>query len=91
MHCIASALSAGRRPLQVVVEMVKNKLAEDAVQQNGWLLDGYPRRCGRGRTPPVGLAGEALSVDILAAAGAGHSATCCERRSVACCLPPVQR
>lgn len=29
---------------QVVVEMVKNKLGEDEVQQNGWLLDGYPRR-----------------------------------------------
>ncbi|PRW20668.1 adenylate kinase [Chlorella sorokiniana] len=30
-------------PNEVVVEMVKNKLGEDAVQQNGWLLDGYPR------------------------------------------------
>ena len=31
--------------LQVVVEMVKNKLAEPEVQAKGWLLDGYPRRC----------------------------------------------
>lgn len=30
--------------MQVVVDMVKNKLAEEEVQKNGWLLDGYPRR-----------------------------------------------
>ena len=30
--------------VQVVVEMVQNKLGEEAVQRNGWLLDGYPRR-----------------------------------------------
>ncbi|KAL4439685.1 hypothetical protein ABPG75_002686 [Micractinium tetrahymenae] len=30
-------------PNEVVVEMVKNKLAEDEVLQKGWLLDGYPR------------------------------------------------
>ncbi|KAL4450571.1 hypothetical protein ABPG77_000927 [Micractinium sp. CCAP 211/92] len=30
-------------PNEVVVEMVKNKLAEDDVLQKGWLLDGYPR------------------------------------------------
>ncbi|KAI3434536.1 hypothetical protein D9Q98_002609 [Chlorella vulgaris] len=29
--------------MQVVVEMVTNKLAEDEVRRNGWLLDGYPR------------------------------------------------
>ncbi len=43
---IPHGLSSMRCPIaQVVVEMVKNKLGEDAVQQNGWLLDGYPRRC----------------------------------------------
>ena len=30
-------------PNEVVVEMVKNKLAEPEVEQKGWLLDGYPR------------------------------------------------
>jgi adenylate kinase len=30
-------------PNEVVVEMVKNKLAEPEVAKNGWLLDGYPR------------------------------------------------
>jgi adenylate kinase len=30
--------------VQVVVDMVKNKLAEEEVKKNGWLLDGYPRR-----------------------------------------------
>ena len=30
-------------PNEVVVEMVKNKLAEPAVIEHGWLLDGYPR------------------------------------------------
>lgn len=30
-------------PNEVVVEMVKNKLAEPEVASNGWLLDGYPR------------------------------------------------
>ena len=45
--CLPAPLPACLR--QVVVEMVQNKLAEDDVQQNGWLLDGYPRRC-RGLT-----------------------------------------
>jgi adenylate kinase len=30
-------------PNEVVVDMVKNKLAEEEVKKNGWLLDGYPR------------------------------------------------
>jgi adenylate kinase len=30
-------------PDEVVVEMVKSRLAADDVQQRGWLLDGYPR------------------------------------------------
>ncbi|KAG2452743.1 hypothetical protein HYH02_002973 [Chlamydomonas schloesseri] len=30
-------------PDEVVVEMVKSRLAEDDVKQHGWLLDGYPR------------------------------------------------
>ncbi|GFR46375.1 hypothetical protein Agub_g7957 [Astrephomene gubernaculifera] len=30
-------------PDEVVVEMVKSRLAQDDVKQNGWLLDGYPR------------------------------------------------
>lgn len=30
-------------PNEVVVEMVKSRLAQDDVQQHGWLLDGYPR------------------------------------------------
>jgi adenylate kinase len=30
-------------PNDVVVEMVKNKLAEPEVLEKGWLLDGYPR------------------------------------------------
>lgn len=30
-------------PDEVVVEMVKLRLAEDDVKQRGWLLDGYPR------------------------------------------------
>jgi adenylate kinase family enzyme len=30
-------------PDEVVVEMVRNRLAQDDVQQRGWLLDGYPR------------------------------------------------
>jgi len=30
-------------PDEVVVDMVKNRLAQKDVQQNGWLLDGYPR------------------------------------------------
>lgn len=30
-------------PNEVVVEMVKNKLAEPQVMEHGWLLDGYPR------------------------------------------------
>lgn len=30
-------------PNEVVVEMVKNRLAENDVQEHGWLLDGYPR------------------------------------------------
>lgn len=30
-------------PNEVVVEMVKNKLAEPEAQTRGWLLDGYPR------------------------------------------------
>ena len=30
-------------PNQVVVDMVKNRLAQPDVQDNGWLLDGYPR------------------------------------------------
>lgn len=30
-------------PDEVVVEMVKNRLAQSDVQQKGWLLDGYPR------------------------------------------------
>lgn len=30
-------------PNEVVVEMVKNKLAEREVEARGWLLDGYPR------------------------------------------------
>ena len=29
--------------LQVVVDMVKNRLAEPDAQEHGWLLDGYPR------------------------------------------------
>ena len=29
--------------LQVVVDMVKNRLAEPDAQEQGWLLDGYPR------------------------------------------------
>jgi hypothetical protein len=37
--------SCSQRHMQVVVEMVTNKLAEDEVRRNGWLLDGYPRRC----------------------------------------------
>ena len=28
---------------QVVVDMVKNRLAEPDAQEHGWLLDGYPR------------------------------------------------
>jgi adenylate kinase family enzyme len=28
---------------QVVVEMVKTRLAQEDVKQRGWLLDGYPR------------------------------------------------
>lgn len=30
-------------PDEVVVEMVKTRLAQKDVQNNGWLLDGYPR------------------------------------------------
>lgn len=30
-------------PDEVVVEMVKSRLAQDDVKQHGWLLDGYPR------------------------------------------------
>lgn len=30
-------------PDEVVVEMVKTRMAQRDVQQNGWLLDGYPR------------------------------------------------
>lgn len=30
-------------PDEVVVTMVKNRMAQADVQQNGWLLDGYPR------------------------------------------------
>lgn len=30
-------------PDEVVVEMVKSRLNSPDVQQNGWLLDGYPR------------------------------------------------
>lgn len=30
-------------PDEVVVEMVKSRLAQPDVAQNGWLLDGYPR------------------------------------------------
>jgi len=30
-------------PDEVVVEMVKNRLAMNDVKENGWLLDGYPR------------------------------------------------
>src|SRR5690242_9327926 len=30
-------------PDEVVVEMVKSRLASPDVQQQGWLLDGYPR------------------------------------------------
>ena len=35
--------SGGLVPNDVVVEMVKNKLAEPDVSSKGWLLDGYPR------------------------------------------------
>lgn len=31
-------------PNEVVVDMVKARLAQDDVQEKGWLLDGYPRR-----------------------------------------------
>ena len=30
-------------PDEVVITMVKNRLAEDDAQTKGWLLDGYPR------------------------------------------------
>lgn len=30
-------------PNEVVVDMVKNRLAQSDVAQHGWLLDGYPR------------------------------------------------
>jgi len=30
-------------PDEVVVEMVKSRLAADDARQRGWLLDGYPR------------------------------------------------
>ncbi len=30
-------------PDEVVVEMVKTRLAQDDVKAHGWLLDGYPR------------------------------------------------
>jgi adenylate kinase len=30
-------------PDEVVVEMVKSRLAQKDAQNNGWLLDGYPR------------------------------------------------
>lgn len=30
-------------PDEVVVEMVKSRLAQPDVQERGWLLDGYPR------------------------------------------------
>jgi adenylate kinase family enzyme len=30
-------------PDEVVVEMVKSRLAQPDVQGSGWLLDGYPR------------------------------------------------
>ncbi len=30
-------------PNEVVVDMVKNRLAQPDVEQHGWLLDGYPR------------------------------------------------
>ena len=28
---------------QVVVDMVKNRLAQPDAEESGWLLDGYPR------------------------------------------------
>ena len=30
-------------PNEVVVEMVVNRLRQPDAQENGWLLDGYPR------------------------------------------------
>ncbi len=51
---VAAGTEAGKRakgfmdagklvPNEVVVDMVKNRLAEQDVVENGWLLDGYPR------------------------------------------------
>jgi adenylate kinase len=51
---VAAGTEAGKRaegfmkagelvPDEVVITMVKNRLAEDDAQTKGWLLDGYPR------------------------------------------------
>lgn len=71
--------------------MVKNKLGEDAVQQSGWLLDGYPRRCGAGRArrPPRRLLARRARAPRAAAwllcGTAGRAGTLCTHA----CLAPV--
>lgn len=30
-------------PDQVIIDIVRDRLAEDDCQKNGWLLDGFPR------------------------------------------------
>ena len=39
----SAVMTRGRRGMQVVVSMVKNRLAQPDAMENGWLLDGYPR------------------------------------------------
>lgn len=54
MHQVAEGTPDGKKakeymdrgdlvPNEVVVDMVKNRLAQSDVAQHGWLLDGYPR------------------------------------------------
>ena len=56
--------------LQVVVEMVQNKLAEDDVKTHGWLLDGYPRRCG-------GFSASGATNTLRAVHAVPRAAACC--------------
>lgn len=60
-------------PDEVVVEMVKSRLAADDVKQRGWLLDGYPRSASQAEAIEAeGIRPDCfLLIDVGVAAGTG--------------------
>lgn len=48
-------LSQGKLvPDEVIIDIVRNRLAEEDCQKNGWLLDGFPRtRAQVKHAPPL--------------------------------------